>query len=339
MNSKTKYIPDSNVDKILKKTTWMTFDELLIQRFNRNNGQLTKLVWQDEELLILNEYRSALGTYAKITNDTKQKVIVTLDWRDTAGKWSNIKRVTEYFDLKRYKVNAYWIPDFEERFEYNWFKRYMDDFPRKWQVAFFDRSWNNRAWVEAAMWFCTEDEYNWYMENVNDFEKEQIIDKWIKFIKIYLSITKDTQKYRLKNRDTALKDWKSSFVDKAAQEKWNYYTLAKAKILELTDTEYAPWTVLDSNARWESAIEIIKAIIKTSDEATEIIGKEVDLSPNKSIVRNAEEELIRMEEEWVFKKMKQLFHFKNLSREEQIELELLRDTLVFDEENYRYVKK
>ncbi len=108
-----------------------------------------------------------------------------------------------------------------------------------------------------------------------------------------------------------MKSWKSSIIDKKAQEKWNYYTLAKAKILELTDSEHAPWMVLDSNEKFLSSIEIIKAIIKTVDEVANIVETElsIDLSPNKNIVRTAKEELLRMKKEGSIKKMKKKFNF------------------------------
>jgi hypothetical protein len=96
-----------------------------------------------------------------------------------------------------------------------------------------------------------------------------------------------------------MKRWKSSFIDAKAQEKRNYYTLAKKKILELTDTLHAPWIVLDSNKKFSSSVEIIKKIINSSDEVSKIIKNElsIDLSPNHKISRTAQQELIRMDEE------------------------------------------
>lgn len=44
-------------------------------------------------------------------------------------------------------------------------------------ISFFDRSWYNRAIVEPVMGFCSEEEYEWFITNVNRFEKEHIIDK------------------------------------------------------------------------------------------------------------------------------------------------------------------
>jgi len=294
----------SNIEvNTLSDLTWLKWEELY--------SYLDNLISWDKNIKFLNEYRGALSLWAEYTNDTKHKVIVTLDGRDTAGKGSNIKRVTEYLDSTRFTTNAYSIPTADERKKYNWFNRYVNDFPEDWKIAFFDRSWYNRAWVEAAMWFCSQEEYNWFMSHVNSFEKDQIIDMWISFVKVYLSITKWTQKARLKWRESNMKAWKSSFIDKKAQEKWNYYTLAKAKILEYADSKYAPYMVVDSNEKFLSSVEIIKAIIRTVDDVASIVWNElsIDLSPDRTIVRTATEELEKMRLEWDLEKMKLWFNF------------------------------
>ena len=108
-----------------------------------------------------------------------------------------------------------------------------------------------------------------------------------------------------------MKRRKSSFIDKQAQEKWNYYTLAKANILKYTDSEHAPWMVLDSNEKWLSATEIIKAIINTSEEVAKIISQNIDLTPDPKVVRTAAQELDRMKKSWDLKAMKTDFKFKN----------------------------
>jgi hypothetical protein len=111
-----------------------------------------------------------------------------------------------------------------------------------------------------------------------------------------------------------MKRWKSSMIDKKAQEKWNYYTLAKYKMLELTNSEHAPWLIIDSNEKFLSAVEIMKAIINTSSEVSQIVTSSlsVDLSPNPEIVRTAEEEIKRMQSSEEHQNMKSGFNFKEL---------------------------
>jgi len=324
-----KIVSDPKINKLLMQATGRTLEELVV------------LSREDDTMKILNEYRDWLALWEEATRDTKDKVIVTLDWRDTAWKWSNIKRVTYDLPNSRFTVKAFPKPTSFEKFEHNHFIKYMSYFPLKdgW-ITFFDRSWYNRAWVEAAMWFCTQEEYDWFMQNVASFEKEQIIEQWIKFVKIYLSVTKDTQKERLELRKQRIrKRNKISPIDQKAQEKWSYYTLSKAKILELTDSDIAPWTVVDSNEKWLSAVEIIKAIINTNDEVSKIIWRKLNLVPDKSVVRTAKQELNRMRKIWDIKTMKDRFNFRILDEKDKQELDWFRKKLIFVPENYSYITK
>ena len=278
--------------------------------------EIRELVQDRHDMDFLNGYRWALSLYAERVSDLvasweEHRVIVSLDGRDTAGKWSNIKRIWEYFETTQWDDITKGIPTAEEKQWTNWFKRYANDFPKNWETIFYDRSWYNRAFVEPAMWFCTQEEYEWFMENVNDFEKNQIINEWIHFIKVYLSIWKETQKERLHKRKWVMRSRKSSKIDELAQEKWNYYTRAKLKVLELTDSEHAPWTIIDSTEKFLSASEIIKKIILTSQEVAQIVEStlSIDLSPNTNVVRNWKQELARMKKVWDIGKAKGEFKF------------------------------
>jgi polyphosphate kinase len=71
------------------------------------------------------------------------------------------------------------------------------------------------------------------------------------------------------------KKWKSSPIDEQAQEKWRYYTLAKMKALELTDTKHAPWLVINSEEKFLSAIEILKHIISTTDDIKKLVESDL----------------------------------------------------------------
>ncbi len=329
-------VKDNKIFKVL-------LDEVLIALLWHTLEELKVMVTEKKYEKKLNKYRDWLALWEEFTRDTKNKVIVTLDGRDTAWKWSNILKVSQDLPKDRYSIKAFGKPKFIDKFEYNHFLKYVKYFPwEEWWITFFDRSWYNRAWVEAVMWFCTDEEYNWFMENVSEFEKTQIIEQWINYVKIYLSIAKNTQEERLKLRKARIrKRYKISPIDQQAQKKWNYYTLAKAKILELTDSEHAPWTVVDSNEKWDSAVEIIKAIINTSGEVADVITKELwlNLVPNDSVVRSANLELERMGNAWDLEKMKEYFKFNELNEQEQKELQELKDSLIFDKENYIYIKK
>jgi polyphosphate kinase 2 (PPK2 family) len=119
-----------------------------------------------------------------------KRIAIVFEGRDAAGKGSTIKRFTEYLNPKGFKTVTLGIPsEYEKK---HWFERYEKHLPNPGEIVFFDRSWYNRAVIEPAMGYCTEDEYNDFMNKVTDWE-ENLIKNGLILIKIWFSITKEKQ--------------------------------------------------------------------------------------------------------------------------------------------------
>lgn len=131
----------------------------------------------------------------------------------------------------------------------------------KW--FFFDRSWYNRAIVEPVNEFCSQEDYNKFMGQVNEFER-MIIESDTHLIKFYFSITKEEQARRFRDiKSSPLKKWKMTPVDLKAQELWEKYTEYKLKMFDKTDTEQAPWVLIVANRKTEARITALKHILQT----------------------------------------------------------------------------
>jgi polyphosphate kinase 2 len=177
---------------------------------------------------------------------TKAKVCVVFEGRDSAGKGSTIKRFTEYLNPKGFKVVALGMPTEEEK--NNWFARYEKHLPKPGEIVFFDRSWYNRAVVEPAMGYCTDDQYRNFMENVNDWEESLVEEQGIILIKFWFSITREKQLQRFEIRKKSpLKYWKFSPNDAKVIYKWDLISQYKNQMFEKTSTPFAPWVIINSN--------------------------------------------------------------------------------------------
>lgn len=189
---------------------------------------------------------------------TGRSVIVVFEGRDTAGKGSTIKKFTEHLDPKFYKIVVKGVPTSEERKD--WFGRYEGDIePGK--IIFFDRSWYNRGIVEPVMGYSSYEEYESFMAQVNSFERK-LVSEGNFLIKFWLSVTKETQAKRFKMRQTSpLAYWKYSPNDAKAQEMWDQYTKYKNRVLKLTSTSFAPWTVVDSNDKRISGLNAMRYVL------------------------------------------------------------------------------
>ena len=88
-------------------------------------------------------------------------------------------------------------PNEDEKTQW-YFQRYVEQFPKAGEIVFFDRSWYNRAVVEPVNGFCTQEEYQVFMNQVNDFER-MILESGIRLVKIYMSINKKEQAKRFRD--------------------------------------------------------------------------------------------------------------------------------------------
>jgi polyphosphate kinase 2 len=141
-----------------------------------------------------------------------ERIIVIFEGRDAAGKGGAIRRITERINPRHVRIEALPRPSEEEKTQW-YFQRYISQFPKAGEMVFFDRSWYNRAVVEPVNGFCTKEEYNIFMNQVNDFER-MVVESGIRLVKIYMSISKSEQAERFEEiRNDPLKHWKMSAVD------------------------------------------------------------------------------------------------------------------------------
>lgn len=193
--------------------------------------------------------------------ENNARVLVIYEGRDAAGKGGTIKRTIASLNPKKYRVVSLPKPTEEETKQW-YFQRYIQHLPKKGEIVFFDRSWYNRAVVEPVFGFCTDEQYNSFMEQVNVLE-HMLIHGGIVLIKFYLNISKDEQEERLeKRRNDKMKRYKIGGLDEFAIEKWDEYSFYIDKMLEGTATEKSPWAVIDTDSKKKARLESIKYLLK-----------------------------------------------------------------------------
>ncbi|MGV8998246.1 MAG: polyphosphate kinase 2 [Parvibaculaceae bacterium] len=193
-----------------------------------------------------------------IAND--RKLLIIMEGRDGAGKDGAIKRITEHMSPRETRVVALGKPSDREQTQW-YFQRYVPYLPASDEIVILNRSWYNRAGVERVMGFCTDAEYENFMDTVGGFE-EMLVGSGIEFIKYYLDIDKPTQKARLEERRLSpLKQWKISPIDAVAIKNWAPYTKARDAMLARTHTAHAPWTIVQADDKKTARLNIIRDIL------------------------------------------------------------------------------
>lgn len=210
------------------------------------------------------------------------QIAVIFEGRDASGKDGAIKRITQHLSPRETRVVALPVPSNRDRRSW-YFQRYVAHMPARQEMVLFNRSWYNRAGVERVMGFCTDEEYDAFMESVPVFEK-MLTSAGIQILKYYLDISKEEQERRLDHRaKNPLKQWKSSPIDAQALQMWSGYSDARDIMFARTHTSYAPWMIVNANDKKLARLNIIADILHrvecpTSEQHAPI--------PDRAIVRS-----------------------------------------------------
>jgi polyphosphate kinase len=192
--------------------------------------------------------------------ESGQKVVILFEGRDAAGKGGAIKRFMEHLNPRGSRVVALEKPTDIEKGQW-YFQRYIEHLPTSGEIAMFDRSWYNRAGVERVMGFCTNAEYDEFMRQTPEFERN-LVRSGIHLVKFWFSVSRDEQRRRFKERRIhPLKQWKLSPIDLASLDKWDEYTAAKESMFYHTDTAEAPWTVIKSDCKKRARLNALRYVL------------------------------------------------------------------------------
>jgi polyphosphate kinase 2 len=188
------------------------------------------------------------------------KVVVIFEGRDAAGKGGIIKRIMERVSPRVFRVVALPAPSDREKTQL-YYQRYIQHLPAAGEVVLFDRSWYNRAGVERVMGFCSEAEYQEFLRTCPGFEVA-LVQSGIILVKYWLTVSDKEQEKRFRERiEDPRKQWKLSPMDVEARRRWYRYSRARDAMLEVTDTEIAPWYIVPADSQRQARLNCIAHLL------------------------------------------------------------------------------
>jgi polyphosphate kinase 2 len=191
---------------------------------------------------------------------TGERILVILEGRDTAGKTGVINAITHRLNPRRVRVVALSKPSEREAGEW-YFQRYVAHHPAAGELVLFDRSWYNRAGVEKVMGFCTDEQYRRFLAECPVFENLLATDG-LRILKYWLTVDQAEQERRFAERlADPLKRWKLSPVDIEARKKYAQYSAARDVMLKHTDSDAAPWWLVDANDQKRMRLDLITHLL------------------------------------------------------------------------------
>ncbi|HJN54608.1 MAG TPA: polyphosphate kinase 2 [Flavobacteriaceae bacterium] len=248
----------------------------LVNLLSRPTTSIAKTIKYVEYESEIKKLQSEMIKLQNWVYDNKKRAVILFEGRDAAGKGGAIRRTVEHLNPRRLKVVALPKPTKTQKSQW-YFQRYIENLPKEGDMVFFDRSWYNRAVLEPVNKFCSENEYNIFMSQVNKFEK-MLIESGFYILKFYFSINKEVQHKRFNEiKNSPIKRWKYTKIDKKAQRLWDEYTYYKDIMFEKTNTKDCPLHIIKANKKIYARTKAIKMILENIpyDKDYRILNKKI----------------------------------------------------------------
>lgn len=235
---------------------------------------LSKKLAKIEYKALISELEIKLGELQRKAREQNIPIIILFEGWDAAGKGTLINRLILAMDPRGYNVHSTLPPTEEEKFRpFLW--RFWIKIPERGRIAIFDRSWYGRVLHERVDQIVDNNIWFQAFNEINSFERQLVDDGYI-VLKFFLHITKKEQKKRfeklISNHST---HWRVTKEDSRHHKQYKKYFQAFEDMLAKTDTEFAPWTIVEAHDRRFATVKIFNSVINT------IESKIQDIETNK----------------------------------------------------------
>lgn len=193
-------------------------------------------------------------------------VIIVFEGIGAAGKGVQINKLIRYLDPRGFHVHSIKGNSEDETMRpFLW--RYWCRIPEYGRIAIFDNSWYSRVLGDRYHKKAEEKQIPAVFDDIRFFEK-QLTDDGAVIIKFYLYISKKEQKKRyeklLENKETA---WRVTEEDLKRNKHYDEYLQINEEMLETTDYEYAPWTIVEATHKDFAAVKIMSTVVSSLENA------------------------------------------------------------------------
>jgi polyphosphate kinase 2 (PPK2 family) len=184
---------------------------------------------------------------------------------DASGKGGAIKRLVAPLDPRHVRVVQFAAPSYDEK-RHHWLWRFAGPLPGWGGMAVFDRSYYGRVLVERVEGFAIQAEWKRAYGQIRDFESMLAAEGMI-IVKIWVHVSSGEQLRRFKRRaKDPLRNWKLTDEDWRNRSKRRAYTRAIEDMLDETDRDFAPWTLIEGNSKRYARVKVIETVIAAIED-------------------------------------------------------------------------
>ena len=230
-----------------------------------------------------------LAALQRRAKDMGVPIIVVFEGWDAAGKGTLINELILPLDPRGFHVCSTLPPNEEERLRpFLW--RFWRHTPARGRMAIFDRSWYRRVLNERVDGEVRGKQLQQAFEDIRAFERK-LDDDGCVIIKFFLHISKSEQKRRLdKLRRNPVTRWRVTQDDLQRHKQYNEYLADAQEMLAETDTDAAPWTVVEAHDQRFATLKIFSTVAGAVERRVAELEKEKESAappPGKADVPEA----------------------------------------------------
>ncbi len=193
-------------------------------------------------------------------------IMIAFEGIGASGKGVQINKLIQALDPRGFDVYTVNRETEEEKMRpFLW--RFWSKTPETGRIAIFDRSWYRRVLGDRFEGLTPKKQIPFAFADIRSFEK-QLTDDGTVIIKLFLYISKKEQEKRFKklseNKETA---WRVKKEDWERNKEYKEYLSLCDEMLEQTDFEFAPWTIVEATDKEYAAVKIMNIVIHRLQEA------------------------------------------------------------------------
>lgn len=226
---------------------------------------LTKKMEKDEYKARMEQMTPRLSRLQRECKELGIPVMIVFEGFGAAGKGVQISKLISALDPRGFSVYAIDGESKDEQLRpFLW--RFWTKTPEKGRIAIFDRSWYRRVLVDRFDGVTTSRELEYAYEEINSFER-QLTDGGYVIIKLFLAIDKKEQKKRFKKlMESKSSAWRVTDADLKRNKEYDAYKEMNDEMLQKTDTDYAPWHIIEATDKEFATVKIYSAVIAAMEQ-------------------------------------------------------------------------
>ena len=226
---------------------------------------LTKKMEKDEYKARMEQMAPRLSKLQRECKELGIPVMIVFEGFGAAGKGVQISKLISALDPRGFSVYAIDGESKDEQLRpFLW--RFWTKTPEKGRIAIFDRSWYRRVLVDRFDGVTTSRELGYAYEEINSFER-QLTDGGYVIIKLFLAIDKKEQKKRFKKlMESKSSAWRVTDADLKRNKEYDAYKEMNDEMLQKTDTDYAPWHIIEATDKEFATVKIYSAVIAAMEQ-------------------------------------------------------------------------